>query len=359
MLDEYLWGNVRRISPEAPVPIVERRQPDRSQAANVAATPPRWTWRPRWPAWRRTAACLRSTMGTGASGEIRRTLPRVFIEHDIANDEKATLTHSAQQRLESIDVHGASTRRKKDLREDAKSQRKQRRQPILLPSSLASSFATLRLCGRFFFLAPSQVVSIGARPGSPFLQAWSSAVVMRSKTVSQSPRLDWRNSRMVDTGGVFAFAQPAPVGEKGMATQTSTPNAPARWATEYRWPPPGRGFSAEPPCRRSRPRVSRPGRARQTLDRAGAELVPADLSFLDAQEIDFGQLGRGAKRVSATERCGRPVGGAALPDDADTQARDRFQFVLPVCNPFGAGMQVGYECGDGVQGGAHQAGDAQ
>jgi D-glycero-beta-D-manno-heptose-7-phosphate kinase len=39
MLDEYLWGNVRRISPEAPVPVVEiqRRTHAAGGAANVAA----------------------------------------------------------------------------------------------------------------------------------------------------------------------------------------------------------------------------------------------------------------------------------------------------------------------------------
>jgi D-beta-D-heptose 7-phosphate kinase/D-beta-D-heptose 1-phosphate adenosyltransferase len=39
MLDEYLWGDVRRISPEAPVPVVEvrRRSHSAGGAANVAA----------------------------------------------------------------------------------------------------------------------------------------------------------------------------------------------------------------------------------------------------------------------------------------------------------------------------------
>src|SRR5436853_7266739 len=39
MLDEYLWGNVRGISPEAPVPIVEIRQQTYALggAGNVAA----------------------------------------------------------------------------------------------------------------------------------------------------------------------------------------------------------------------------------------------------------------------------------------------------------------------------------
>jgi rfaE bifunctional protein kinase chain/domain len=39
MLDEYVWGDVRRISPEAPVPVVEitRRSHAPGGAANVAA----------------------------------------------------------------------------------------------------------------------------------------------------------------------------------------------------------------------------------------------------------------------------------------------------------------------------------
>src|SRR5215210_5490958 len=39
MLDEYAWGEVRRISPEAPVPVVEaqRRSYTPGGAANVAA----------------------------------------------------------------------------------------------------------------------------------------------------------------------------------------------------------------------------------------------------------------------------------------------------------------------------------
>ena len=39
MLDEYVWGDVRRVSPEAPVPVVEFQHESYSAggAANVAA----------------------------------------------------------------------------------------------------------------------------------------------------------------------------------------------------------------------------------------------------------------------------------------------------------------------------------
>jgi D-glycero-beta-D-manno-heptose-7-phosphate kinase len=37
MLDEYIWGEVRRVSPEAPVPVVEARR--RTYAPGGPATP--------------------------------------------------------------------------------------------------------------------------------------------------------------------------------------------------------------------------------------------------------------------------------------------------------------------------------
>jgi bifunctional ADP-heptose synthase (sugar kinase/adenylyltransferase) len=49
MLDKYIWGQVGRISPEVPVPVVratcQSQQP--SSAANLAMTSPGWARRPR------------------------------------------------------------------------------------------------------------------------------------------------------------------------------------------------------------------------------------------------------------------------------------------------------------------------
>ena len=49
MLDEFLWGKVTRISPEAPVPVVDIQR----RAAIPAARP---TWRATWPASARKTA---------------------------------------------------------------------------------------------------------------------------------------------------------------------------------------------------------------------------------------------------------------------------------------------------------------
>ena len=57
MLDRYWFGDVSRISPEAPVPVVRigRREERPGGAANVARNPRRWV--PRWscsPSWGKT-----------------------------------------------------------------------------------------------------------------------------------------------------------------------------------------------------------------------------------------------------------------------------------------------------------------
>ena len=52
MLDEFIWGNVARISPEAPVPVVQVTGHDfhLGGAGNVAASVGPSGARPRWPA---------------------------------------------------------------------------------------------------------------------------------------------------------------------------------------------------------------------------------------------------------------------------------------------------------------------
>lgn len=50
MLDRYWFGDVERISPEAPVPVVQIKRSDERLAA-----PP--TWRATWPRWGRRLAC--------------------------------------------------------------------------------------------------------------------------------------------------------------------------------------------------------------------------------------------------------------------------------------------------------------
>ena len=50
MLDKYEWGEVERISPEAPVPVLRtgRQSAQPGGAANVAMNLAGWEHRPRW-----------------------------------------------------------------------------------------------------------------------------------------------------------------------------------------------------------------------------------------------------------------------------------------------------------------------
>lgn len=83
MLDEYVWGEVRRISPEAPVPVVEarRRTYTPGGAANVAANVAMLGGR----------VYLGSVIGRDASGECLRQL---LIEHGV---EVSGLIESAER----------------------------------------------------------------------------------------------------------------------------------------------------------------------------------------------------------------------------------------------------------------------
>lgn len=51
MLDRYWFGDVERISPEAPVPVVQIKRSD--ERLGGAAS----TWRATWPRWGRRLAC--------------------------------------------------------------------------------------------------------------------------------------------------------------------------------------------------------------------------------------------------------------------------------------------------------------
>ena len=51
MLDEYLWGKVERISPEAPVAVVEVERETRTLGAPATWSTTWWPWGPRWRSW--------------------------------------------------------------------------------------------------------------------------------------------------------------------------------------------------------------------------------------------------------------------------------------------------------------------
>jgi D-glycero-beta-D-manno-heptose-7-phosphate kinase len=89
MLDEYIWGDVRRISPEAPVPVVEMKRRTyvpggaANTAANVAALGGR--------------AFLLGVVGKDYQADhLREVLTRSGIDHDglIADGRRATTTKS-------------------------------------------------------------------------------------------------------------------------------------------------------------------------------------------------------------------------------------------------------------------------
>ena len=109
ILDEYLWGNVRRISPEAPVPVVEIRSRTfvpggaGNAAANVVSLGGHALWE----------ASLAATTRPLSSG--RRCTGRVWIPADwVADAERSTTTktrliaHSQQVvRMDSEQAHAS------------------------------------------------------------------------------------------------------------------------------------------------------------------------------------------------------------------------------------------------------------
>ncbi len=97
MLDEYLWGNVRGISPEAPIPVVEIRQQTYAPggAGNVAAN----------LACLGCNACLTGVVGTDAQAaklyELFATMPHISVHFYQCQDRPTTtktriLAHSQQ-----------------------------------------------------------------------------------------------------------------------------------------------------------------------------------------------------------------------------------------------------------------------
>ncbi len=76
MLDEFLWGRVARISPEAPVPVVEitsQTLPPRRRRERRVATCARWAAGRWWPEWsaatpRAIACATRSCSAASRTG---------------------------------------------------------------------------------------------------------------------------------------------------------------------------------------------------------------------------------------------------------------------------------------------------
>src|ERR1700738_3018741 len=77
MLDEFVWGRVSRISPEAPVPVVEvlRESYYPGGAANVARNVREWG----------TGACVMGLIGNNSAGtQLRKILGETGIRHETA-----------------------------------------------------------------------------------------------------------------------------------------------------------------------------------------------------------------------------------------------------------------------------------
>jgi len=196
---------------------------------------------------------------------------------------------------------------RKISREDAKSQRKQRRQPILLPSSLASS---LRLCvfaGDSSFLPPLRssrlcptrfavLAGLVQRGGD----ALEDGIPVAAFGLAKQPHGGYQ-------GESSRSRSQRQSGEKGMATQTSTPTPRPGGPPRYRWPP---QVEVSQQSRRvgevvleflARSRTANPG-----PEPALSWFRPTS-PFWMLRRLTSGNWARGAKRVSATERWRSPL----------------------------------------------------
>jgi len=102
MLDHFVWGNVRRISPEAPVPVVEVVREDCSPAA-------RRMWRATLQSSRSTALSWAASAMIGAAQQLRDLLEAEGVSTGtlIVNDTLPTISKTRiaarQQQIVRVD----------------------------------------------------------------------------------------------------------------------------------------------------------------------------------------------------------------------------------------------------------------